>query len=266
MADPALVPSDRILELSQSLDTEMQMFVRDATGLHRTGCTCRILDLGRSRARQLIVETPTHGTAPYPVHAGEQIEFFFEIDGVGYAFGTRVIERSRFALNPTNTIPALRLEYPPDLLKIQRRAYYRASASPETPISVRIRPVDPAASDEERAFATGYPYEARILDISGAGVGLIFDGDPPFEPRLDQVLTVAFRLAPEDTNDIVLDARVRVITRADDKTSTILGLAWVDCTEDDEVTGPFAERIFRYVAERQRVLSQARSERLRRRR
>lgn len=266
MPAPTLVPSERVLEMAQSLEAPLHLFVHEPEGLRRTDCMSRVLDVGRPRHRRLLVETPTAGTAPYPLHVGDEVEFFFEVDGVGYAFGGPVRERARFALNERTQIPALQLDYPEELLKIQRRAYYRALAAPDEPVPVRLRPLQAGESADDRAFATDFPYLGRMYNISGAGIAVAFEGGFPFAARIDQRFTLKFRLSREDVNDIVLDTRLRAISPAEHGRPPILRFAWVECDENDELTGPFAERIFKYVADRQRQMLHERHDLLRRRR
>lgn len=266
MTEPERVGSAWVLTRARDYETPMHVFLRESQGLTRTGFVSRVLDLGSERVARLIVTAPERYGKLYPLHGGDEIEFFFEIDGVGYAFPAAVQERVQFPLNEQRYLPALRIGMPADVLKIQRRSYYRAVAAPDPPILVRLRPYDEDDSEEDRLFATEYTYQGVLHDISGAGIAVQMTDPTTLEPEIDRGLTVAFRLTRGDVNDIVLDTRVRGITEAANGGDTILHLAWVTCDENDPVVGPFATRIFRYVADRQRELLYERHEQLRRRR
>lgn len=257
------IRSATILRQARDYEIALQVFLREPDGLTRTGFTTLVLDVGTERARRLIVSVPVRGTQQYPLHSGDGIECFFEVDGVGFAFSATVRERVRFKINDRRLVAALVLDYPQHLLKIQRRAYYRAAPPPDPPVTVHLRPARPDESSEDRLFATEYPYRGRLQDISGAGIAVHLEDTPAWEPEITATVTVAFQLTAHDANQIVLETRVRAITESEGDGGCILRLAWVNCSEEDEATSAFARRIFRYVAERQRQLSQQRGSRAR---
>jgi len=261
MPEAERVQSDRVLELARTEDVPLLLFLRRQAGLERTDFTCRLLDFGTPKKRRLILESPANGPRRLPLEAGEEVEFFFELDGVGYAFHTRVVDRVHFAPKPGSTVAAVWLEYPPHVIKIQRRSYYRALAPLEPPVTVRFRVVTRPTSAEDRAFTSDFPYEGRMHDIAGAGMAFATDSPPEAATELNARLIVAFRLTDEDPGDIVLDALVRGVTERRDG-STMIRVAWLTCHEDDPETGPLARRIFHYIAERQRALLEERAHRL----
>lgn len=255
----------RVLTQAREFETKLQLFLREEGGLTRTGFAGILLDLGTETARRIIVSTPTRGTTRYPLRVDDPVEFFFEIDGAGYAFPGTVRERVRYPLNDQRTVSAVRFDFPGDVLKIQRRSYYRAPAPPEPPITAKLRLVAEDETTEDRVFAADFPYTGHMLDLSGAGVALELLEPTGWEPEIDQLLTVSLALPDHEAHPIVLDARVRGLTPTEGTERTTLHLAWENCSEDDDTTGPLLGRIFRYVAERQRTLLQERGEWLRRR-
>ncbi len=259
------VASLRVLIRARDQAAAVQVFLRGAEGLTGTGFASTVLDLGTKSARRLVLSIPLRRTAPYPLVAGDALEFFFEVDGVGYAFPGTVRERVQYPLNDQRTVSAVLLDFPPDLLKVQRRAHFRAPAPPAQPVPVRLRIVTEEESAEDRLFATDYPYAGHMQNISGSGMSMAMHEPREWEPPIHTVVTVTFRLTPQDANAIVLDARVCGITEGDGGAAagTVLHIAWVNCTEDDEVTGAFARRIFRYVADRQQTVARERGERRR---
>ncbi len=130
---------------------------------------------------------------------------------------TQVIGRQRFSLNEQLSVAALRLAWPTDVDKVQRREFFRV---PTTGMELSHVELQPAGLDISMSVTgndeTGSSFNAQVVDLSGGGMGMIAPQDTKNVVYHISRYRCTFQL-PTSDGPLKLDARVAHVVARDDK-------------------------------------------------
>lgn len=89
--------------------------------------------------------------------------------------------RDEYQVNATTTVPAVRVKMPTAIKQMQRRSNYRVAVPAEAEIRLEIWRIAPRVPVRDRPAASAR-IDAKLIDISTGGVGVVFlgsDGEAP---------------------------------------------------------------------------------------
>jgi len=158
-----------------------------------------------------------------PLHEKTKVRLIFWDKESAYALETKIIKRVSVP------IALIILELKGNLVKIQRRSYFRVSARYPLTYQTVIR----------REY--GDPYKATMLDLSGGGMRFLTE-----EPLNKKVLIYVQVALPN--GDLRIQAQVRRVEKTED------GKRYVVSVEFDDITERERDRIIRCVFDIQRAM------------
>ncbi|WP_114458105.1 flagellar brake protein [Halanaerobium sp. DL-01] len=135
----------KLPEINQKLEIEI------LTGLYKGKYLSKVADIKKGGI--LITGLYREG-ASLPVRINQDIEVYFTTERAAYKFKSRVKKRLK------EPFPLLYIEKPENIIRIQRRDYFRLEVSGQITIY---------SQEEEKLM------EARLLDISGGGIKIEVD-------------------------------------------------------------------------------------------
>jgi len=188
----------------------------------------RFLALRHSEGgRRIVIEAPRQHGAIWPVRKGTVLAAYFKVSEDVYTMRVKVLDRDRFRLNPTTTLPCLIVTYPARVHKRQRRSCYRAVLPFSTPVDVRFEPLP----DGQKTWSVRRKprHRGRARDLSAAGIGLIWSPKEGVEVTSGQVLALHFKI-PTFGQPIVMNGTIRH-TRPMGDGSELLGVQFTDWQE-----------------------------------
>lgn len=200
----------------------------------------RLLDLGGDH---ILVEVPGAAGSPLPIEAGTQIIMAMQVGQNRWMFGSRVLEVIDAPETPGGL--AMRLALPDRVERCRRRSFYRVSTAHVNLPAVECWPVlDPSTivaaelankaeikgggSIEEAPMLlpeVGPSFPAKLLNISGGGVGLMIDAEDAGGFDQSRILWMRIDLRPRIPAPIGVTARVAHSHR-DSEQNLIVGLAF----------------------------------------
>ncbi len=200
----------------------------------------RLLDLGGDH---ILVEVPGAAGSPLPIEAGTQIIVAMQVGQNRWMFGSRVLEVIDAPETPGGL--AMRLALPDRVERCRRRSFYRVSTAHVNLPAVECWPVlDPSTivaaelankaeikgggSSEEAPMLlpeVGPSFPAKLLNISGGGVGLMIDAEDAGGFDQSRILWMRIDLRPRIPAPIGVTARVAHSHR-DSEQNLIVGLAF----------------------------------------
>ena len=162
-------------------------------------CRARLLEVGRDQ--KLLVEMPPRPGAAQALRRAAAVHVLVMNHGQRWTGRSPVLGTQRYQLNERNHVLALQLGGTTDVRSAQRRRFYRANTA-----AIEMPNVLLAAVDDQLAKEIG-PLEARMLNISGGGLGLRLEGREVRQVLTGQVYCCRFQL-PGDQEGMVVNARI----------------------------------------------------------
>lgn len=150
-------------------------------------------------------------------------EFLAQLDGVSITF-----KAGAMRLEEYDSLPALRLEIPERLVRLQRREHFRVALPVANPVKCVV-PMGPGPDGKARPSA-----QARLIDISCGGVALAGAAGSGLEAEPGEMLKECKILLPDEkpliaTLEVRNKAEIRLTNGA---MQTRLGCRFVDLGKD----------------------------------
>ncbi|MBN1846210.1 MAG: PilZ domain-containing protein [Sedimentisphaerales bacterium] len=101
------------------------------------------------------------------VQDGQEIAVTFKKGYSKCLFLTRLVDRGEWQTETGQTIPVLKVLWPQQIEKFQRRAFNRATAPPGQPIRVNFWPIESTPGPK------GSKWQGTLHDLSAGGMGVI---------------------------------------------------------------------------------------------
>ncbi len=200
----------------------------------------RLLEIGE---KDIVVEAPGAAGSPLVIEPQTEIVAAMQVGQNRWMFRSRVLEVSKAPETPGGL--AMRLELPQRVERCRRRSFYRVSTAHVNLPAVECWPVlDPATivaaevankaeitgggSEQESPMMlpeVGPSFPAKLLNISGGGVGLMIDADDAGGFDQSKILWMRIDLRPRIPAPIGVTARVAHAHR-DSEQNLIVGLAF----------------------------------------
>jgi c-di-GMP-binding flagellar brake protein YcgR len=118
---------------------------------------------------QMVVEEPSGQAAADMLQPGAPVMLYIAEGDDRWEFETHVLETTRFALNASVRVQALRLAPPRTVGKAQRRDFYRVDTAGAVDEPVQITVSIPHAQGESAEIIE---LEGRLVNIGGGGMGM----------------------------------------------------------------------------------------------
>lgn len=260
MEDPALVsPSriERLLELACAYNSPTSIHAESGDDVYRY--KSRLLDMRKTpESKTLVIDQPVTDGPAIALRPNIEITLFFAIDQGRYAFDSVVLRKTDYELGNRRKVSALEIAYPNVMKSGQRRAYFRVPVPVRTPITVDCFVIEETAKpkeEEERAGASRARLKARTIDISAGGMLLAFEEGDTHLADVGAKLALRFSLASDET-PLKINGVIRRIERKSATEQLRAAIEFVDIDEEFEYKLAI-NRLYRYVAERQRNILQS---------
>lgn len=173
----------------------------------------------------LLIDQPTEKGTPLLLRPGDEVAIYYLLDDGRYAFKSAVTRREMFELRGRRRVPALRLRYPDQIHKAQRRDNYRLSVA-HLPSSNSVRIM--TTSDEAVRL------EGSLVNVSAGGASLVFpEADAGRRFKVDDTLIVELNL-PDTLSDYPMLSRVVRLEREPAEQRLRMGVAWMLDGEESE--------------------------------
>ncbi len=152
--------------VARNAPVELQRLAPDGRDEYAPLLKSRMLGLDQA---QMVVEEPTGPDAEQMLQTGSQVMLYIAEGDDRWEFATQVLETTRFALNASVRVQALRLAAPTSASKAQRRDFYRVDTAGVVDEPVQITVSIPHAQGESAEIIE---LEGRLVNIGGGGMGL----------------------------------------------------------------------------------------------
>ncbi len=261
--DPALTsPSriERLLELACAYNSPLSIRRESGEDVYRY--KSRLLDLKKAPGPlAVVIEQPTpDGPAP-SLRPNTEIILFFATEKDRYSFDGRILRKIKYDLGRRRKVSALEITYPNLLRSGQRRSYYRVPVPLLIPIDLDCAFVDEAEREEDneivelKELSSQARLKARTINISVGGMLIEFVEGDADRARPGARLAIELSLAQDETS---LKLKV-VIRRIEKNPTTLQVMAAIEFVETDEAFEHklAINRLYKYVAERQREILQS---------
>jgi c-di-GMP-binding flagellar brake protein YcgR len=172
----------------------------------------------------ILIDVPTAKGAAIVLHPGREVRIEIAIDGDLFAFDVPVIGRSRARLIGAG-MAALTIGYPRELMRLQRRQFFRARIPTLSPIRARCVVANERASDKTGPALTDFA--AQICDISCGGVGIRLGDKWAHLARTGRRWAVKFSL-PGIEHAVHLIAEIRHVRKGAKPNEVIVGVQFVN--------------------------------------
>lgn len=262
MDDPTLASPSRIqslLELACAYNSPLSLQTESGEEIFRY--KSRMLDMkGRPNSRSLIIDQPVADGPAAALRPNAEITLFFAIEQGRYAFDSTILRRTEYELGNRRKILALEIAYPNVLKSGQRRAYYRVPIPLRMPIHVDCVVIGDIAHEETEEDTRRTPLPkgrltARTIDLSVGGMFIEFEGGDIHLADVGTKLTVKFAVTANET-PLRLRAAIKRIIRRSAAEPLRAGIEFIDIDKTFEYKLAM-NRLYRYVAERQREILQS---------
>ncbi|RJP71561.1 MAG: hypothetical protein C4532_07315 [Candidatus Abyssobacteria bacterium SURF_17] len=259
MEEPEVVsPSriERLLDLASVYNVPLSITAESRDKLYRY--KSRMLDFRKAPgSNTLIIDHPVTDGPAIALVPDTRITVYFALDRKRFLFESTVVRKVSFTLASRRKISALEIAYPNALASGQRRSYYRVSVPSGKLVSVECGVVsgrtdwfvqEPGTWN----FPSRVQFEGRIVNVSVGGILLAVKDAARGVATVGTKLGLWFSLAPNET-PVVLKGIVRRVDRASSGEEDTVAIEFIDTAEKFEYKLAI-NRLFRYVAERQREI------------
>ncbi len=237
----------------------------------------RILDL---TADEIVVEQPSVLGQTIELQDGVEVAGIITVGQNRWMFKSRILGRTRTKLRGSHSVTALRVDMPETVERCQRREFFRVKTVGVQLASVMCYPLDDPTTAAAAEAANrgevlrqldsgiagkigdiesdmtlpevGPPFEARLLNLGGGGVGLLVEQEDRAALEAARFLWIRMDLRPDLPEPLCVCARLRH-THIDSTQKTYAGLSFEFGTgraHQDFVV----DQVCRYVAQVQRDL------------
>ena len=262
MEDQALASPSRIertLELACAYNAPLSINAESGDDIYRY--KSRMLDMRKARgSRSLVIDQPASEGPAIALRPNIQITLFFAIEQGRYAFDSVVLRKTEFTLGNRRKISALEISYPNVLKSGQRRAYFRVPIPLRAPIDVDCTVIGEVAGktveNEDAGNALLRPrLRGRTINISVGGMLIVLEEGATDLADVGTKLALQFSLEKNET-PIRLSAIIRRLEKKSATDQFRMGIEFVDIdvTFENKLA---VNRLYRYVAERQREIIQS---------
>jgi c-di-GMP-binding flagellar brake protein YcgR len=186
------------------------------------------------------------------IQSGQGIDVVLRVDRTDMIARTPALKiDDHYRLNDKNTVPALLLKMPTDVVQSQRRKAFRVPLGPDDGVGLRVWKINEYVLVRDKPLAS-QELRAEIKDLSAGGLRCVVyaRGIEALRLTKEQRLRVELKI---NRDEFVLEARIKhpTETKRDDEQAT-LGLEFVNVEKDLE-----SKRIIglltKFVAEVQRT-------------
>ena len=189
----------------------------------------------------LSMPVPENGQPPVEPADAQQMAATFKKGYYKFLFTTRTIAQTRHQIDSDLTAPALVVLCPSHIEKIQRRAFNRAVAPQDPPVTVTFQKAPDKSSNTPIS-----PWQAALSDLSAGGLSVACH--PATASRLNENDQFLCRFVPfPDQDELAFHVRVRHVTHSRTPDRTIVGCQIVG-VEMDENGRNTLHRLSRVVA------------------
>jgi c-di-GMP-binding flagellar brake protein YcgR len=265
MEYPALaspIHIERLLELACAYNAPLSIQLESGEDIYRY--KSRMLDLTKGGgSKTLVIDMPSSQGPAKALTPGAQITLFFALEPSRYAFDSVVLGKTSFALSGDKKISALEISYPDVLKSGQRRAYFRVPIPMRNPIKVDCDVIGDGAKqqleEESPEEALSRPIlQGDAINLSVGGMLIEFEKSELSLIEVGAKLDLVFSL---DRGEEPLKFSA-IIRRVEEKAASGKPRAGVEFVDTDkEFKCRLAiNRLYKYVAERQREMIQTGTE------
>jgi len=193
----------------------------------------------------LLIDRPMDRSVALPLRPGESVVVYFLLEDSRYAFMASVIGRELFEFRARQRVPALRLSYPKQIYKAQRRDTYRLPVLhlPLSNIKGEI-----TINDETMKI------EGCIVNLSAGGACVVLP-DHVAGPRFKEGDPLLIELdLPDALSSCLMPSRIVWLERELPEKRLRMGIAWTLDGEEERGSTVY-DQIARFVLrEQQRLL------------
>lgn len=249
----------RLLELGCAYNTPLTIVAetRDFPSRYKS----RMLDLSEDPDDpHVIIDQPVADGPAIALKRDIRITLYFNTEEGRFSFDARILNRTTFTLGAQNKVAALQITFPKHLMSGQRRRYFRVDVPLGKPLSVECAitaDIEKLVTGESDSwdFAQDQKFKGRIVNISVGGVLLALDEKNKKLPKIGTVVVSKFAL-PEENEPIILKGIIRRHEHTPSTTEYRAGIEFIE-TEDLFECKLAVNRLYKYVAQRQREMLQA---------
>jgi len=166
MTRPFRIDTDRQAEiLGQAVSKRFPAQVTFRQIDNWCSCKTRFLTMDR-HVGELLIEYPQPTEGPPPeIVGGQSMDVSFRRGHKKCVFNTLVLGQCRFTLGTIKNVPALKLQYPDEMVELQRRLYHRATVPANMTVPVHL--------EREEHNQAGAICQATMLDVSAGGISVV---------------------------------------------------------------------------------------------
>jgi c-di-GMP-binding flagellar brake protein YcgR len=177
--DLLMPPEDNAQEITQEVwvaalersearnaPVELQRLAPDGRDEFAPMLKSRMLGLDQT---QMVIEEPSGNVAAEMLQPGAPVMLYIVEGDDRWEFETHVLETTRFALNASVRVQALRLASPKSASKAQRRDFYRVNTAGVVDQPVQVTAAIPHSQGDTEEIIE---LEGRLVNIGGGGMGL----------------------------------------------------------------------------------------------
>ncbi|KPK77917.1 MAG: hypothetical protein AMJ79_01615 [Phycisphaerae bacterium SM23_30] len=169
---------------------------------------------------------PDHQDPDAEPAQGQEIAVSFKKGYHKCLFTTRIISQTQFTLESGPSVPALLILSPPQIEKIQRRAFNRSLAPPGEPITVTFW------SSSAQGPSSDHKWRGQLYDLSAGGMGLtLLQSELPHIAEGEQVEICFIPLPGQEP--LQLQARFRHATELPETGRFMLGFQLLGLEMDE---------------------------------
>ena len=182
----------------------------------------------QSNRLTLSMPAPENNMPPVELAPGQQFAVTFKKGYYKFIFTTRAIDQTQHHLDPDLNVPALVVLCPNHIEKIQRRAYNRAQAPQDPPITITFQKTPDNPSNTQIG-----PWQATLTDLSAGGLSITCH--PETASRLNENDQFLCRFVPiHDQDELAFHVRIRHVTHSQSPDRTTVGCQIVGIEMNEE--------------------------------
>jgi len=180
------------------------------------------------RGNQLVLAQPLPDQADCQLEptVGQQLAVSFKKGYNKCLFLTQLIKADRYEVNPGNFIAVINVYTPEHIEKIQRRAYERAEAPQDEPVTVTFW-------QSQAGPAEGQRWTGQLANLSAGGMAIIVGSDDVLQLPDNEPLSLQFVPLPGQ-EPICLDGRLRHATQEATTGNTTIGVQFIGLDADEQ--------------------------------
>jgi len=158
---------DLVLGIASSRNLPVEVVT---PGSEREPLRSRLLHVGDGNVEKLVLEMPTDAGRGVALRPDELVNVLLMINGQRYGFRSTVKKRDRKVLSDSVEVPTLVLDYPEQVIKLQRRRFFRVRIPSLNPMLVKC--VVEKADTSNTKKSSVLRFETTAVDISSGGIAL----------------------------------------------------------------------------------------------